>query len=157
VLTHHTQTHTHIYKHTEQVSAAVTFCTCVRKVSGSDFFCSSGSDRFVCGFSSAPDECRDCILVRPRPLPFASPPYSSVICLAVLTALWNEPPPPYFKYHNMNMYGLWRKTPRILQLGRHGGEWYRKLPCDICRFLFPHLSEFTIHSTLVTGSCIYEL
>jgi len=88
-LTHHT--HMHTYKHTEQVSAAVTFCTCVRKVSGLDFFRSSGgSDRFVGGFSSAPAECRDCILVRTRPLPFASPPFSPVICREARTALWNE-------------------------------------------------------------------
>jgi hypothetical protein len=57
----------------------------------------------------------------------------------------------------MNMYGLWRKTADILQLGRHGGEWYRKLPRDICRHLFPLLSEFTIHNNLVTGSSVYEL
>ena len=80
------------HTHTEQVSAAVTFCTCVRKVSGSYFFRSSGcSNRFLGGFSSAPDECWGCILGH-DPLPFAPPLYSPVICREMLTALWNEPP-----------------------------------------------------------------
>jgi len=84
------------HKHTEQVSAAVTFCTCVRKVSGFDFFRSSSCfNKFVGGFSAAPDECRDYIVVRIRPLPFASPSFSLVICREALTALWNEPPPPH--------------------------------------------------------------
>jgi hypothetical protein len=51
----------------------------------------------------------------------------------------------------MNIYGLWRKTPRILQLGLHGGEWYRKLPRDVCRRLFPRLLVVTIHRNAITG------
>ena len=157
MLTHHTHTntHTHTHTHTEQVSAAVTFCTCVRKVPGSDFFRSSGCcNRFVGGFSSAPDECRDCILGHDF---FLSHRRLFRQSFAVRCWLRSGMNTLHLNYHNMNMYRFWRKTPHILQLGRHGGEWYRKLPRDICCRLFPHPSEFTIHNNFVPGSWMYGL